>query len=157
MIHYRALLASAAIAITCAGTAFAEEAKTTGTATGAAATSETASASKTVTLPGGTKYVDEKVGTGAEAAAGKTVSVHYKGTFENGTEFDNSYKRGQPIEFPLGTGSVIAGWDKGIAGMKIGGKRKLTIPYNEAYGENGRPGIPPKSTLIFETELMGVK
>lgn len=100
---------------------------------------------------------DEVIGTGAEAVAGKTVSVHYTGTLENGTKFDSSVDRGTPFEFALGAGQVIAGWDEGVAGMKIGGKRKLTIPANLAYGDRAIGSIPANSTLIFEVELLGVK
>lgn len=93
-----------------------------------------------------------------EAAAGDTISVHYTGTLEDGTKFDSSLDRGQPITFELGRGRVIKGWDQGIEGMKIGEKRKLTIPYQLAYGEEGRPPtIPPKATLIFETELVSIQ
>ena len=98
-----------------------------------------------------------KKGTGAVAAKGKTVSVHYTGTLIDGTKFDSSVDRGKPIEFELGKGMVIPGWEKGIEGMKVGEKRKLTIPYDLAYGEEGYGPIPPKATLIFEVELMGVK
>lgn len=101
---------------------------------------------------------DIVVGEGAEAITGSTVSVNYMGTFEDGSEFDSSYKRGVPFEFTLGAGRVIEGWDKGVVGMKVGGKRKLTIPPQLAYGEQGVPGaIPPNSTLIFEIELLEVK
>jgi FKBP-type peptidyl-prolyl cis-trans isomerase FkpA len=97
-------------------------------------------------------------GTGAEAVAGKTVEVHYTGWLTNGTKFDSSVDHGQPFRFKLGAGEVIAGWDRGVAGMKIGGKRKLTIPPDLGYGARGAPGvIPPNSTLVFEVELLGVR
>lgn len=105
----------------------------------------------------GLYYVVEDEGTGAQAVAGKSVSVHYAGSLQDGTEFDNSFKRGEPITFQLGVGQVISGWDEGIALMKEGAKYKLIIPYQLAYGENGRPPvIPAKATLIFDTELMKV-
>lgn len=104
------------------------------------------------------KIEDLKVGTGAEAVAGKTVSVHYTGWLTNGTKFDSSVDRGTPFKFPLGAGRVIQGWDKGVAGMKVGGKRKLTIPPQMGYGERGAGGvIPPNATLIFDVELLGVE
>jgi len=105
------------------------------------------------------KIEDLVVGTGAEATVGKVISVHYTGTLTDGTKFDSSKDRGEPFEFTLGAGQVIQGWDKGFAGMKIGGKRKLTIPSSLGYGDTGTPGgpIPPKATLIFEVELLGVK
>ncbi|MFT4621371.1 MAG: FKBP-type peptidyl-prolyl cis-trans isomerase FkpA [Myxococcota bacterium] len=96
-------------------------------------------------------------GTGVEAAKGHTVSVHYTGWLTNGTKFDSSVDRGTPFEFRLGARMVIAGWDQGVAGMKIGGKRKLTIPGHLAYGKRGYPGlIPPDATLVFEVELLGL-
>jgi FKBP-type peptidyl-prolyl cis-trans isomerase len=98
-----------------------------------------------------------QVGTGAEAVAGNKVSVHYVGTLTNGTKFDSSRDRGKPFEFSLGAGQVIKGWDQGVAGMKIGGKRKLTIPPHLGYGARGAGGvIPPNATLIFEVELLKV-
>lgn len=100
---------------------------------------------------------DLKVGTGAEAVKGKRIKVHYTGTLTDGSKFDSSVDRGEPFTFTLGAGEVIKGWDEGFAGMKVGGKRKLTIPYQMAYGEAGRPPkIPPKATLIFDVELLGV-
>ncbi|KAK4181474.1 putative FK506-binding protein [Triangularia setosa] len=97
-------------------------------------------------------------GSGPEVKKGDSVDVHYKGTLENGTEFDQSYKRGQPLNFTVGAGMVIQGWDAGLVGMQVGEKRKLTIPSELAYGERGIPGvIPAKATLIFETELVKIK
>ena len=108
--------------------------------------------------PSGLWYVVEQEGTGAQAAAGKQVSVHYAGKLQNGTEFDNSYKRGEPISFTLGVGQVIPGWDEGIALMKEGGKYKLIIPSELGYGKRGAGGvIPPNATLIFDTELVKVQ
>jgi FKBP-type peptidyl-prolyl cis-trans isomerase len=100
---------------------------------------------------------DLVVGKGTEAKAGDSVSVHYVGTLTNGTEFDSSRKRGKPFTFTLGKGQVIRGWDQGVAGMKIGGKRKLVIPPSLAYGPRGMGSIPPNSTLQFEVELMDIK
>lgn len=106
----------------------------------------------------GLMYVIEKEGEGMQAAAGKTVAVHYTGWLENGTKFDSSVDRGQPIEFPLGQGRVIPGWDEGIALLKKGGKAKLLIPFYLAYGAQGYPPIiPAYSTLIFDVELVDVK
>ncbi len=94
-------------------------------------------------------------GNGTECPSGATVEVHYKGTLMDGTVFDSSYDRGESINFPLN--NLIQGWQEGIPGMKVGGKRKLTIPYTKAYGERGVPGaIPPKADLVFEIELLGV-
>ena len=101
---------------------------------------------------------DLKVGTGAEAKAGQQVTVHYVGTLTNGTKFDSSRDRGEGFGFKLGAGQVIKGWDQGVAGMKIGGLRKLTIPPELAYGAGGYPPvIPPNSTLVFEVELLEVR
>ena len=98
-----------------------------------------------------------KEGQGNEAKNGDIVTVHYVGTFEDGTKFDSSVDRGRPFSFTLGVGQVIEGWDLGVLGMKVGEKRKLTIPSDLAYGSGGVPGaIPPDSTLIFEVELLGI-
>jgi FKBP-type peptidyl-prolyl cis-trans isomerase len=112
---------------------------------------------KEVTTSSGLQYVDLKAGTGATAQAGQTVTVHYTGWLENGKKFDSSVDRGQPFSFPLGAGRVIKGWDEGVQGMKVGGKRKLIIPSALGYGARGAGGaIPPHATLIFEVELLGV-
>lgn len=104
------------------------------------------------------KIEDERIGTGAEAKSGLTVRVNYVGTLTDGTKFDSSYDRGQPLAFPLGQHLVIPGWEQGIVGMKVGGKRKLTIPPSLAYGAAGKPGIiPPNATLIFEIELLAAE
>lgn len=106
----------------------------------------------------GLEYLDVKVGTGAVAVAGRRVSVHYTGWLLDGTKFDSSKDRAQAFGFNLGAGMVIRGWDEGVAGMKVGGVRKLRIPPNLAYGERGAGGvIPPGATLIFEVELLGVE
>jgi FKBP-type peptidyl-prolyl cis-trans isomerase len=100
---------------------------------------------------------DLKLGDGAEARSGQSVTVHYVGTLTDGKKFDSSRDRGQGFGFKLGAGQVIKGWDQGVAGMKVGGLRKLTIPPELAYGDRGFPGaIPPKATLVFEVELLKV-
>ena len=113
-------------------------------------------APKERTTPSGLRITDLVIGDGAEAIAGQTVAVNYRGTLANGTEFDSSYGRG-PFSFPLGGGRVIQGWDEGVAGMKVGGKRKLVIPPDLAYGDRGAGGvIPPNATLTFEVELLRI-
>jgi len=109
------------------------------------------------TTPSGLTIDDIVVGNGAAAAAGQKVTVHYTGWLTNGTKFDSSKDRNDPFVFPLGAGSVIKGWDEGVQGMKVGGKRKLTIPPELGYGARGAGGvIPPNATLVFEVELLGV-
>lgn len=104
------------------------------------------------------KIEDIVAGTGAEVKSGDTVVINYKGTLLDGTQFDSSYDRGVPFETKIGIGAVIKGWDVGVLGMKVGGKRKLTIPSSMAYGEQGAGGvIPPNSPLIFEMELLSIK
>lgn len=106
----------------------------------------------------GLEYIEVQAGTGVQAAAGKTVSVHYTGKFQDGRVFDSSISRGQPISFKLGAGQVIKGWDEGIALMKVGGKAQLIIPSSLGYGERGAGGvIPPNATLVFDVELVDVK
>ena len=100
---------------------------------------------------------DIKVGSGLEAVSGKKVTVNYKGTLTDGTEFDSSYKRNQPFSFNLGAGEVIQGWDQGVSGMKVGGTRKLTIPPSLGYGDRQVGSIPANSTLVFEIELLKVE
>src|SRR5438445_12671599 len=110
-----------------------------------------------VTTSSELQYVDLTIGAGATAEAGQTVTVHYTGWLKNGKKFDSSKDRGQPFSFPLGAGRVIKGWDEGVAGMKVGGKRKLTIPPGLGYGTRGAgSAIPPNATLIFEIELLKV-
>jgi FKBP-type peptidyl-prolyl cis-trans isomerase len=109
-------------------------------------------------FPTGLTVTEQQVGTGAEAVAGKTVSVHYTGRLITGRKFDSSLDRGTPFSFKLGAGQVIKGWDLGVAGMKVGGKRQLTIAPELGYGANGAGGvIPPNATLVFDVELLGVE
>jgi FKBP-type peptidyl-prolyl cis-trans isomerase FkpA len=127
---------------------------------GACARKKGGSSTGSHTASAGGLAIDEvKAGSGVTATKGKTVSVHYTGRLTDGTKFDSSYDRGQPIDFPLGAGVVIKGWDQGIEGMQVGGKRKLTIPPELAYGARGTPGgpIPPNATLVFDVELVAVK
>ncbi|MDO8608420.1 MAG: FKBP-type peptidyl-prolyl cis-trans isomerase [Phaeospirillum sp.] len=119
-------------------------------------------ATTTVTTKSGLKYTDTKVGTGTMAPAGKEVVVQYTGWLDQkgtkGKKFDSSYDHGQPFSFPLGQGMVIKGWDEGVQGMKVGGKRTLMIPANLGYGSRGAGAdIPPNADLIFDVELLQVK
>ncbi len=112
---------------------------------------------KVITLPSGLKYVDLKVGTGEAAQKGQKVRVHYTGWLKDGKKFDSSVDRNEPFEFNLGAGQVIKGWDEGVAGMKVGGKRRLIIPPDLAYGSRGAGGVsPPNAELTFEVELLGI-
>jgi len=126
-----------------------------------AETSTTAPAGeeKVVTTASGLKIIEKNSDPATSVAkAGDTVWVHYTGTLQsNGTKFDSSLDRGEPIEFKLGAGNVIKGWDEGIAGMAVGQKRKLVIPAHLGYGNRGAGSIPPGATLVFEVELMGLK
>jgi peptidylprolyl isomerase len=111
-----------------------------------------------VTLPNGLKILDVVIGPGREAKEGDIVAAHYSGTLDNGTKFDSSYDRGEPYAFILGAGQVIKGWDFGLVGMKVGGKRKLIIPPSLGYGDRGAGGaIGPGATLHFDIELMAVE
>ena len=126
------------------------------------AASEGASAAEAKLMPSGLKYTDEVVGKGASPTAGQSVEVHYTGWLDEngrkGKKFDSSRDRGKPFTFVLGQGQVIAGWDEGVATMKIGGKRTLIVPPPLGYGERGAGGvIPPGATLIFDVELLGVR
>ncbi len=113
--------------------------------------------SGTAPTDGGTLVIEDLVvGTGATAAVGDVVTVNYIGTLTNGTKFDSSYDRGQPYTFQIGAGQVIAGWDQGVPGMKVGGKRRLTIPPSLAYGNQANGSIPPNSTLVFEIDLVSI-
>ena len=121
-----------------------------------------AATNQVIEMPNGLKYTDDTTGNGAEATAGKKVSVHYTGWLYNngvkGAKFDSSVDRGQPFQFTLGAHQVIAGWDEGVAGMKVGGKRTLIIPPELGYGARGAGGvIPPNATLMFDVELLGVQ
>jgi peptidylprolyl isomerase len=111
-----------------------------------------------VTTSSGLTYVDEVVGSGAQPAKGKRVSVHYTGRLTDGKKFDSSVDRGDPFEFTIGVGQVIRGWDEGVMSMKVGGKRQLIIPSDLGYGARGAPpAIPPNAELIFDVELLGVR
>jgi FKBP-type peptidyl-prolyl cis-trans isomerase len=160
------VIAALAMVIIAAGcTKKTEEVKTTettttttntaaGTQTGAVGSTGTTGA--TATAPK-VDMTDSVVGKGAEAVNGKAVTVHYTGTLKDGTKFDSSVDRKEPFTFTLGAGQVIKGWEQGILGMKVGGKRKLTIPPELAYGANAVGAIPANSTLIFDVELLEVK
>jgi FKBP-type peptidyl-prolyl cis-trans isomerase len=106
----------------------------------------------------GLQFQDVTAGSGAEARDGQVAVVHYTGWLTDGTKFDSSRDRGEPFSFPIGAGQVIPGWDEGVAGMKVGGRRKLVIPANLGYGDMGAPPvIPPGATLVFDVELLDLK
>jgi peptidylprolyl isomerase len=114
--------------------------------------------SKTVKTPSGLEYEDQEVGTGASPKPGQTAVVHYTGWLTNGKKFDSSRDRGEPFSFSIGRGQVIQGWDEGVLTMRVGGKRKLTIPASLGYGARGAGGvIPPNATLVFDVELLEVR
>lgn len=138
-------------------TACAKKKQETQSATPAPATAASA-ASNGATTSSGLKYEVLREGNGPVAKAGQTVSVHYTGWLTDGTKFDSSVDRGQPFSFALGAGQVIKGWDEGVAGMKVGEKRKLTIPSDLGYGQRGAGNvIPPNATLVFDVELLGIQ
>ena len=145
----RSLVVVTALTAMCSVTAIAGQEQT-------AAKSKT-TAAKTVTTASGLKYTDVKVGSGASPVKGKQVKVHYTGTLENGKKFDSSVDRNEPFSFVIGVGQVIPGWDEGVMGMKVGGKRKLIIPSKLGYGAAGAGSvIPPNATLLFDVELLDV-
>jgi len=119
--------------------------------------SATAAAENFITMSDGLKIEDIREGTGPAVVAGNTVTVNYLGTLQDGTKFDSSYDRNAPFTTQIGVGQVIKGWDEGIVGMKVGGKRKLVIPPSLGYGDQSAGSIPPNSTLVFEVELLGIK
>jgi FKBP-type peptidyl-prolyl cis-trans isomerase len=113
---------------------------------------------KMTKAPSGLWYTDVAAGQGEPAEAGRTVTVHYTGWLPNGTKFDSSRDRGEPFAFTLGAGQVIAGWDEGVKGMKVGGRRRLVLPPRLAYGDGGAPpAIPPGATLVFDVEVLKVE
>jgi FKBP-type peptidyl-prolyl cis-trans isomerase len=147
------VVAAAAVIVLIVGSAMVLKGQPTETSTN---TQATISPQPSAVSAGQLEVTDVTVGTGDEAVAGKTVSVHYTGTLTDGTKFDSSVDRGQPFEFVLGASQVIKGWDEGVLGMKIGEVRKLTIPPSLGYGDRDLGRIPPNSTLHFEIELLGV-
>eukprot|EP00931_Biecheleriopsis_adriatica_P048441 TRINITY_DN27986_c0_g2_i1.p1 TRINITY_DN27986_c0_g2~~TRINITY_DN27986_c0_g2_i1.p1 ORF type:complete len:207 (-),score=32.08 TRINITY_DN27986_c0_g2_i1:86-652(-) len=123
---------------------------------GARGTTSASEEAPWTTTPSGLQYRDLVVGEGEMPAKGQVVYVHYTGSLENGKVFDSSIPRGEPLEFPVGSGKVIAGWDEGILTMRVGGKRQLKIPPQLGYGRSGVGPIPPNATLLFECELVGL-
>ncbi len=155
MLKFVLIAAIVALVITAA---FAQSTATKKPTTHTAAGGPTKVTGDGTTTASGLQYWDIRVGTGATAAPGHSVKVHYTGWLTTGKKFDSSVGTGKPFEFNLGGGEVIKGWDEGVAGMKVGGKRQLRIPPDLAYGEQGSPGaIPPNATLIFDVLLVGVE
>ena len=153
-ILYRLLAVLSAAVLACGGSADRDK---TPESAGFSAALEIDTTALTST-PSGLRYQDVKQGDGAIATADRTVSVHYTGWLPNGEKFDSSRDRNQPFGFTLGAGQVIAGWDEGVAGMKVGGRRKLVIPADLGYGTAGAPpAIPPGATLVFDVELLDVR
>lgn len=151
-----ALGATGVLLMACGGDAL-RDGKPTGS-TSTKPSNAQAAGGQRVTNPSGLQYEEITVGTGASPQTGQTVIVHYTGTLADGKKFDSSRDRNQPFSFQIGTGQVIRGWDEGVATMKVGGRRKLIIPPNLAYGERGAGGvIPPNATLTFDVELLELK
>ena len=150
------VLALAAAGTACSRDVFRREALSSAGFTGFAKELDVDTTEMTTTASG-LRYQDLTVGTGAEATAGRTVEVHYTGWLTDGSEFDSSRNHGEPFSFPLGRNRVIAGWDEGVAGMKVGGRRKLVIPPALGYGAVDMGEIPPNSTLVFDVELLAVR
>jgi peptidylprolyl isomerase len=145
------------MAVTLASACTKKTETTTNTTTTQTTAAPAGATAQTSTTEPKVEMVDSVVGKGAEAVNGKSVTVHYTGTLKDGTKFDSSVDRKEPFTFSLGSGQVIKGWEQGIQGMKVGGKRKLTIPPELAYGANAVGAIPANSTLIFDVELLEVK
>ena len=160
---YALALAAAVLTVGCNETAKDSSSASSSTVGGTATSSDApaagaAAASKVHKLPSGLQYEDVLVGSGKMAEVGMGVSIQYTGYLTNGEKFDSSLDRGQPLRFQVGDGSMIAGFDEGVKGMRIGGKRKLTVPPDMGYGAAGRPPqIPGNSTLVFDIELVDVR
>lgn len=173
--RYRTLMSMAAIAglVACGGGDEAQPATSDAAETAAEAPGAMAAEMETVAteyapslgvdlsamkkMDGGLYYQDLEEGSGETAKAGDHVVTNYTGWLPNGTKFDASYDRGEPLDFTLGAGQMIRGWDVGVVGMKVGGKRRLVIPPGLSYGKQGRGPIPPMSTLVFDIELVGIQ